>query len=60
MLSRIRRAVKIPVVAIGGISKESLPLVLKAGADAVAVASAVLRGDVSENVRSFMRIIRDE
>jgi len=60
MLSRIRSAVKIPVVAIGGISKESLPLVLSAGADAVAVASAVLMGDISGNVRSFMRIIRDE
>ncbi|HUO78020.1 MAG TPA: thiamine phosphate synthase [Thermodesulfovibrionales bacterium] len=60
MLGRIRKAVKIPVVAIGGISEESLPLVLNAGADAVAVASAVLRGDISENVRSFMRIIRDE
>jgi thiamine monophosphate synthase len=33
---------------------------LEAGADAVAVASAVLRGDISENVRSFMRILRDE
>lgn len=60
MLSRIKRAVRIPVVAIGGISEENLPLVLKAGADAVAVASAVLRGDISENVRSFMRILRDE
>jgi thiamine-phosphate pyrophosphorylase len=60
MLSRIRRAVRIPVVAIGGISQESLPRVLEAGADAVAVASAVLRGDISENVRSFMRILRDE
>jgi thiamine-phosphate pyrophosphorylase len=60
MLGRLRSAVKIPVVAIGGISEESLPLVLNSGADAVAVASAVLRGDISENVRSFMRIIRDE
>lgn len=60
MLRMIRRAVEIPVVAIGGISAQTLPLVLEAGADAVAVASAVLRGDIAENVRSFMRILRDE
>lgn len=60
MVSLIRRAVEIPVVAIGGISAENLSRVLKAGADAVAVASAVLRGDISENVRSFKRILRNE
>ncbi|HXX80366.1 MAG TPA: thiamine phosphate synthase [Thermodesulfovibrionales bacterium] len=59
MVSVIRRAVRIPVVAIGGISAENLSLVMEAGADAVAVASAVLKGDISENVRSFMRILRD-
>ena len=60
MVRRIRKAVKVPVVAIGGISTENLSLVLGAGADAVAAASAVLRGDISENVRSFMRILKDE
>ena len=60
MLGLIRKAVKIPVVAIGGISAENLSRVLGAGTDAVAVASAVLRGDISENVRSFMRILRNE
>jgi thiamine-phosphate pyrophosphorylase len=57
MVSIIKKAIKIPVVAIGGISAENLPLVLETGADAVAVASAVLRGDISVNVRSFTRIL---
>ena len=60
MVRLIRRTVKVPVVAIGGISAENLSLVLGTGADAVAAASAVLRGDISENVRSFIRILRDE
>jgi thiamine-phosphate pyrophosphorylase len=60
MLGRVRKAVKIPVVAIGGISEKNLPLVLEAGADAVAVASAILRGNISENVRSFIKVLRDE
>lgn len=60
MLREIKRQVSIPVVAIGGISVENLPEVLAAGADAVAAASAILRGDVSENVRSFMKIIGGE
>jgi thiamine-phosphate pyrophosphorylase len=54
-LKEIKKHVGVPVVAIGGITLESLPRVLDAGADAVAVASAILKGDVSENVRSFMK-----
>jgi thiamine-phosphate pyrophosphorylase len=55
MLREIKRHVKIPVVAIGGISPENLSEVLDAGADGVAVASAIFRGDIYENVRSFMK-----
>lgn len=60
MLREIKRQVSIPVVAIGGITVENLPEVLASGADAVAAASAILRGDISENVRSFMKVIGDE
>jgi len=60
MLSLIRESVEIPVVAIGGISAETFSLVWEAGADAVAVASAVLRGNISENVRLFMRVLGNE
>jgi thiamine-phosphate pyrophosphorylase len=57
MLRKIRRHAKIPVVAIGGISVRNLSETLSSGADAVAVASAILKGDISENVRSFVKII---
>ncbi len=57
MLREIKRHVTIPVVAIGGISPGNLSEILDAGADGVAVASAILRGDIQENVRSFMKEI---
>lgn len=57
MLREIKSAIHIPVVAIGGISIGNLPEVLAAGADAVAVASAILREDIAENVKSFVRAI---
>jgi len=57
MLREIKRQVSIPVVAIGGISLENLPEVLASGADAVAVVSAILEGDISENVRSFVKVM---
>ncbi len=41
-LAEIRKAVKIPIVAIGGISSENARSVLAAGADVLAVVSAVM------------------
>lgn len=58
VLEEIKRNVSVPVVAIGGVSLENLGSVLYAGADAVAVASAILRGEISENVRSFFAAIK--
>ena len=60
MLRQVKRQVAIPVVAIGGISVENLAAALEAGADAVAVAGAILRGNISENVRSFMHVLGRE
>ncbi len=60
LLKEIKRHVSIPVVAIGGISPENLQMVRKAGADGVAVASAILKGDIYENVKFFMKIIGGE
>lgn len=57
-LRELRRHVKIPIVAIGGISLENLRSVLEAGVDAVAVASAILKGDIKENARRFLEAIR--
>jgi thiamine-phosphate pyrophosphorylase len=44
-LRQVKKAVSTPVVAIGGIDERNLSQVLAAGADAVAVISAVLRAD---------------
>jgi thiamine-phosphate pyrophosphorylase len=41
-LKQIRQAISLPVVAIGGISEDNISQVVMAGADSVAVASAVL------------------
>lgn len=58
LLQRVRRQVRIPVVAIGGIRPESLDPVLFAGARAVAAASAILRGgDITRNAASFLERI---
>jgi len=57
MLNEIKSRVTIPVIAIGGITIGNLPFVLKAGADGVAMASAILKGDISENVKSFLELI---
>jgi thiamine-phosphate diphosphorylase len=60
MLKEIKRHVQIPVVAIGGINLENLKSVLDAGVDAVAVASAILKGDIENNVKIFMEIIKSD
>jgi len=41
MLAKVRRAVRLPLVAIGGIRRDLSPAVLDAGADALAVISAI-------------------
>ena len=51
-LRRVRDGIgQIPLVAIGGITRENAPDVLDAGADAVAVISALLDGDSREITR---------
>jgi thiamine-phosphate pyrophosphorylase len=57
LLHEIKGMVHIPVVGIGGINLKNIGSVLEAGADAVAVASAILRGDMRENIYRFIDII---
>jgi len=57
LLREVRRHITIPVVAIGGITTGKVSSVLEAGADAAAVMSAILRGDIRENVKEFMRVM---
>ena len=48
VLCQVRRAVSVPLVAIGGITRDNVAEVMAAGADAVAVISAVLGADSPE------------
>ena len=57
-LREIRRAVSIPVVAIGGINKTNTPEIIKAGADGVAVISAVVsQPDVTAAAKELRDIV---
>jgi thiamine-phosphate pyrophosphorylase len=47
-LQAIRQAVQIPLVGIGGLSKENAGEVIKHGADGVAVVSAIVSADDPE------------
>jgi len=54
-LRQVRQAVSLPLVAIGGISKENVAEVAAAGAEAVAVITAVLKAkDVAEAAREII------
>ena len=57
-LREIRRALDLPLVAIGGINQTNLKAVMKAGADAAAVISAVMGADdVEKATRQLVQII---
>jgi len=51
-IEEVRSRTEIPIVAIGGIDADNAPLVIEAGADCVAVVSAVVgRDDIQEAAR---------
>jgi thiamine-phosphate pyrophosphorylase len=54
VLRQVRKVIDIPIVAIGGITWENVTEVLNSGADAAAVASGILIGDINTNVKRFM------
>jgi thiamine-phosphate pyrophosphorylase len=57
MLRDVRAAVRIPIVAIGGITEARVPEILAAGADAAAIITDVVRApDVSSKVRSILNL----
>ena len=58
ILKAIKQNVSVPVVAIGGIGVETAADVMQAGADAVAVATAICRGDLRNNAKMLNDIIR--
>jgi thiamine-phosphate pyrophosphorylase len=56
-LRDVRHAVRIPIVAIGGITETTVPEVIAAGADAAAIITDVVRApDVSTKVRAILEI----
>lgn len=59
ILKTIKQNCSIPVVAIGGISLDTAADVMNAGADAVAVATAICKGDdIMQNAKRFCDIIQ--
>ena len=58
ILKIITQNVHIPVVAIGGIGFDSVADVMNAGADCIAVATAICKGDITENARTFIRMLQ--
>jgi thiamine-phosphate diphosphorylase len=57
MLKQIRAAVKIPIVAIGGINEQNVQQVWQAGADAAAIISDILGSeDVATKTRRIVAL----
>ncbi len=56
-LKEIKKLIKIPVVAIGGIKAENLESVIDSGAEAVAVSSGILSGDIYDNIDLFLKTL---
>ena len=52
-------AVRLPVVAIGGISLENLPEVMETGVTGVSVISAAVRGNVKERVAALKKAMEE-
>ena len=60
ILREVRAAVGIPIVAIGGITEPTVPDLLAAGADAVAIISDVVYApDLGAKVRSILALARN-
>lgn len=59
-IKKIREKIDLPIVAVGGITKENVKEVIYMGADAVILVSEVLSSDdVFREVRRFIGIIRE-
>jgi len=61
MLQQIRRAVKLPIVAIGGITEENVREVWQAGADSAAIISDILHADdIANKTRRTAAVYGDD
>jgi thiamine-phosphate pyrophosphorylase len=57
-LKNIRERISIPVVAIGGIKRDNISSVINAGADACAIISGILAGDMKLNIGKYRASIK--
>lgn len=57
LFAEARRSIKIPLVAIGGITLQNAALAVSAGADAIAVVGAVF--SVNNNAQQIVRVAQD-
>lgn len=61
LVRQVRSVVRIPIVAIGGITLENAPAVIAAGADAVCAISAVVaREDAADRIRRFQALFEGQ
>ena len=59
MVKKVRKAVPIPVAAIGGITLENAPAVIEAGADLIcAISPVVTKRDVKSEILKFQALFR--
>jgi len=59
-IAEVRRHTRLPIVAIGGIKPEHVAEVVRAGADGIAVISAVVAApDIAAAARHLQRLIRE-
>jgi len=59
LLSVVKAKVSIPVIAIGGVAITKVPELLKAGADGIAVISAILSAEnVHERTKHFIQVLK--
>ncbi len=57
LIKEIKKACKIPVIAIGGINLDNAPEVIESGADMLCAISAVLNsGDIKSEVEKFQKL----
>lgn len=59
MIRKIRKATSLPIAAIGGITLDNAPEVIKAGADLIcAISPVVTKRDVASEIRKFQALFR--
>jgi len=60
LISQIKKKVKIPLIAIGGINLNNIKQVLKAGVEGVAICSAITEAsDPKTTTRTFKKLLSD-